>query len=152
MEKEIEELKGELANKPTEVVDTELVEENENLKEQLAVARTHSEESEKRLMAEIDGMENGDFGGCLVFTPDEYKDYSAAQGKIYGRKPNQKTECTIEELRALINSDWSPAMVMEKHGMTEGDLQQLIWKLSKEELRDNAIKLNFKRDQFGREG
>ena len=87
-----------------------------------------------------------------VFTPDEYKEYSASLGLIYGRKPEQKTRCTIEELRALINSGWTPSRVMEKHGLSAEDLKQLVWKLSKKELRDKPIKFSIEGNFFGREG
>ncbi len=132
----------------------DLLEENAQLKLQIANNKSHSTESESRLMNILQGMEDagGDTGGCLTMTPDEYRAYSASNGRIMGRLPNQKSKCTIEELRALINSDWTPSMVMEKHGMSENDLQQLIWKLSSQELRDRPIKLEIKRDFFGKEG
>ena len=131
----------------------DLVAENTELKELLAKNKSHTEESEARLMSMIQGMEDGDvdLSGCITFTPDEYKAYSASKGMIMGRRPNQKTKCSIEELRAAINSDKTPSWLMEKHGMSPNDLQQLIWKLSVEELRDKPIKLNIKRDFFGKE-
>ena len=136
---------------PTEL--TALADENQQLKETIAKNTSHTNESEARLMAMINGMEEagGDTGACLTFTPDEYKAFSAERGLIMGRKPNQKVKCTIEELRAAINSDKTPSWLMEKTGMTENDLQQLIWRLSAKELRDNPIKLNIKRDFFGKE-
>lgn len=132
----------------------DLLEENAQLKLQIANNKSHSSESESRLMDILQGMEDagGNTDGCLTMTPDEYKAYSASKGRIMGRLPNQKTKCSIEELRALINSDWTPSMVMEKHGMSENDLQQLIWKLSSQELRDRPIKLEIGRDFFGKEG
>ena len=132
----------------------DLLEENAQLKLQIANNKSHSTESESRLMDILQGMEDagGNTDGCLTMTPDEYKAYSASKGRIMGRLPNQKTKCSIEELRALINSDWTPSMVMEKHGMSENDLQQLIWKLSSQELRDRPIKLEIGRDFFGKEG
>jgi len=131
----------------------DLAAENAELKKALAANKSHTAESESRLMSMIKGMEEagGDTGACLTFTPDEYKAYSAESGLIMGRKPDQKVKCTIEELRAAINSDKTPSWLMEKTGMTENDLQQLIWRLSAKELRDNPIKLNIKRDFFGKE-
>ena len=86
----------------------------------IAVAKQNvGSEIEKAYIA--NGMEEagGDIGACLTFTPDEYKAYSAAGGRIMGRLPNQKVKCTIEELRAAINSDKTPSWLMEKTGMTE---------------------------------
>ena len=146
-----------MARRKAEDIKTEdeidLATENAELKKALAANKSHTAESEARLTKMISGMEEagGDTGACLTFTPDEYKAYSAERGLIMGRRPDQKTKCSIEELRAAINSDKTPSWLMEKHGMTEFDLQQLIWKLSYKELRDNPIKLNIKRDFFGKE-
>ena len=42
---------------------------------------------------------------------------------------------------------------MDKFGLSEKQLQSYIWKLSELELRgDKPIKLDFRRDVFGREG
>ena len=169
LEKELAEMKEKNTELQTEIDESEIVNppqsleeaqeflaiqtENAELKETIAKNTSHTNESEARLMAMINGMEEagGDTGACLTFTPDEYRVHSAAQGRIMGRLPNQKTKCSIEELRSAINSDKTPSWLMEKHGMTEHDLQQLIWKLSSSELRDRPIKLNIKRDFFGKE-
>ena len=157
LEKELAEMKEKNAELQAEIKEpTELIalsDENEQLKQEIIANKSHTAESESRLMKMISGMEEagGDTGACLTFTPDEYKAYSAERGLIMGRRPDQKTKCSIEELRAAINSDKTPSWLMEKHGMTEFDLQQLIWKLSAKELRDNPIKLNIKRDFFGKE-
>ena len=131
----------------------ELVAENAKLKEMLAKNTAHTTESEARLMSILNGMAEagGDTGACLTFTPDEYKAHSASEGRIMGRLPSQKTKCSIEELRALINSNWTPSMVMEKHGISGDELQQLIWKLSLKELRGKSIKFSIARDFFGKE-
>ena len=132
----------------------DLAAENQMLKDELAKNKSHTAASESRLMDYLTQMEEdgGNTDGCTTYTPDEYRVASAAQGRIMGREKGTVTKCTIEELRALINSDWSPSMIMEKHGMDEKALQQLVWKLSLAELRDRPVKLNFKRDTFGREG
>lgn len=75
----------------------------------------------------------------LVLKTSEYEKMSKEQGTTFGRKEGQKTVCTIEELRVLINSDWTPQMVMEKHGMSEEEHKQLIWKLSEAERREKPI-------------
>ena len=156
LEKELSEIKEKNTELQAEMEgnsSVNLIAENAELKETIAANKSHTAESEARLMAMISGMEEagGDTGACLTFTPDEYKAYSAESGLIMGRKPDQKVKCTIEELRAAINSDKTPSWLMEKTGMTENDLQQLIWRLSAKELRDNPIKLNIKRDFFGKE-
>ena len=156
LEKELAEIKEKNQELQTEMEgnsSVNLIAENAELKETIAANKSHTAESESRLMSMIKGMEEagGDTGACLTFTPDEYKAYSAESGLIMGRKPDQKVKCTIEELRAAINSDKTPSWLMEKTGMTENDLQQLIWRLSAKELRDNPIKLNIKRDFFGKE-
>jgi len=137
----------------------DMAKELADTKELLEKSKSHNKESEARTLAAIAEMEDashdivdGAMGTSLVFTPDEYKEYSAKKGLIMGRKPNQVTKCTIEELRALINSNWTPSMVMEKHGMSPTKLQQLVWGLSAKELRDTPIFLSIQRDMFGREG
>ena len=80
----------------------------------------------------------------VVLTPTEYADYSKAKGTIMGRRPDQKTVCTTEELRILINEGWTPEQVKDKHGIDDEELKQLVWKLSKEEQRDKPIKFGKK--------
>ena len=134
---------------------TDLIAENEKLKEELKSKK----EKEAELTATINDMENRDFtivdgrvgnSSILVMTPDEYRAYSKEHGRVMGRPEGTKTRCTIEELRALINSKWTPSMVMEKHGLSKEDLKQLVWKLSQSELRDTPIKYSIERDNFDR--
>lgn len=136
---------------------------NAQLEEELALVKEQlktKEEREAELTDEIKEMENRDFkavGGRVgnnirVLTPDEYREFSAESGLIMGRDPKVKTKCSVEELRALINSKWTPSMVMEKHGLSAEDLKQLVWKLSKAELRGSPIKYSIERDNFDRSG
>ena len=81
-----------------------------------------------------------------VFTAQEYTDYSKANGRFQGRKKGQKTKCSIEELRALINSGLKPQYIMNKHGIDEEEFKQLVWKLSKKELRGRPLKFDIKQD------
>lgn len=90
--------------------------------------------------------EVNDNSKVVILTASEYEKYSKANGRVMGRKKGVKTVCSIEELRALVNSGWTPSMVMEKHGMTEDDFKQLVWKLSKSELRDRPLKFSFEKD------
>lgn len=84
-----------------------------------------------------------------TMTQPEYEEYSLAAGRTrYGGEKGVKVHATIEELRAYINSHWTPSMLMEKWQMDEEELKQLVWKLSKAELRDRPIKVNFKNDFF----
>lgn len=80
----------------------------------------------------------------MVLTPMEYADYSKSKGTIMGRKPNQKTACSTEELRILINEGWTAEQVKDKHGLDDEELKQLVWKLSKEEQREKPIKFGKK--------
>jgi len=137
-----------------------LVEEKVELNKVIERSKEEVQAAEERLTASIAEMkvpeltENGVEGvaGIWIGTPDEYREKCKREGTIMGRRPNQKTECTIEELRALINSNWTPSMVMEKHGIDAEEIKQLVWKLSKKELRDNPIKFSIERDFFGKEG
>ena len=136
-------------------VDTSALEaENAALVDQNALLADAKAKSEARLVAAIENMEapvvvNGQVqaAGCQVFTGNEYTEYLQKKGiKIVSR-------FDVETLRAFINSDWSPSMVMDKFGLSEKQLQSYIWKLSELELRgDKPIKLDFRRDVFGREG
>lgn len=85
-------------------------------------------------------------GGITILTATEYDEYSKANGRVMGRKKGQKTKCSIEELRALINSKWNPKQIMDKHGMDDEDFKQLVWKLSKQELRDRPLKFNLEQN------
>lgn len=75
-----------------------------------------------------------------VMSTSEYEAMSKKNGRVFGREKDQKTECTIEELRVLINSDWTPTMVMEKHGLDEKEHEQLVWRLSQAERRERSIR------------
>ena len=134
----------------------ELMTENKELK----IALKTKEEKAAELTEEINFMQDRDYAASedgsiqgtsmLVMTPDEYREWSAKNGRIMGRKKGQKTKMSIEELRALINSKWTPSMVMEKHGINAEDLKQLVWKLSKKEMRSTPIKYSIERDFFER--
>ena len=88
-------------------------------------------------------------GNIRVFDAEEYAEYSIANGRTrYGGVKGVKVNATVEELRALINSNWKPSMVMEKWQMDDEELQQLVWALSQKELRDKPIKLDIKNDFF----
>lgn len=81
-----------------------------------------------------------------ILTTSEYAEYSKANGRIMGRKRGVKTKCSIEELRALVNSGWKPSMIMEKHGINGEEFKQLVWALSKAELRDQPLKFSIEQD------
>lgn len=81
-----------------------------------------------------------------VLTAGEYTAYSKANGRFQGRKKDQKTKCTIEELRALINSGLKPKYIMDKHGISEHEFTLLVYKLSERELRDRPLRFNFEQD------
>jgi len=132
----------------------ELEAENKALQDSVALNKQAKEEAEARLVSVIEDMEqpvviNGQVQaeGCKVFYGNGYTEDLIRRGiKVVSK-------FDIETLRTFINSDWSPSMVMEKFGLTQQELQSYVWRLSEAELRgDRPIKLNFKRDVFGREG
>lgn len=84
---------------------------------------------------------NSGEGHIMVMTPDEYKEWSLSQGRIMGRKPNQVTIPSEEELRVLINSKWDRAMIKEKHGISDEQLNELLKKMSYKEGRDKVVTL-----------
>jgi hypothetical protein len=91
-------------------------------------------------------FEQSETGKITIMTAEEYGDYSKANGRFEGRKKGQKTEATIEELRALINSGRKPQYMMDKWGLDEEEFKDLVWKLSKRELRDKPLRFDIKRD------
>ena len=150
LEAENKALKEQLASSAN---DDAIAEENKVLRESVELNKKAKEEAEARLVSAIEDMEtpiiiDGQVQDSTiqVFTGDGYTEDLKRRGiKIV-------SAFDIETLRAFINSDWSPQMVMEKFGLTEKELQSYIYKLSKKELRDKPIKLDLKRDLFGREG
>ena len=87
--------------------------------------------------------------GIQTMSSEEYMEYSRANGRTgYGGEIGVKYDCSIEDLRAKINSNWKPSMVMEKYQIDEEELKQLVWSLSKKELRDVPVKFDIKHDYF----
>ena len=82
---------------------------------------------------------NAGEGHIMVMTPDEYREWSLSQGRIMGRNPNQVTIPTEEEMRILVNSGWTRAMVKEKHGVTDEQIDQLLKNMSFKEGRDKVV-------------
>ena len=78
-------------------------------------------------------------GNVMVFTPDEYREWSKSQGRIMGRLPNQVTIPTEEEMRVLINSGYTRAMIMEKHGVSNEQIDRLLVSMSNKERRDRVV-------------
>lgn len=76
----------------------------------------------------------------LTLTAQEYRDYSKSKGTYMGRKDGEKTKLTTEELRILINEGWTPDDVKEKHGIDDEELEQVVWKLSREERLDKPLR------------
>ena len=91
-------------------------------------------------------FEQGENSKISTLTAEEYNEYSDANGRFEGRKKGQKTTPTIEELRALINSGRKPVYMMNKWGIDEEEFKDLVWKLSKRELRDAPLRFDIKRD------
>ena len=76
----------------------------------------------------------------MVYTTEEYGEYSKANGRTMGRPDGVKTVLSTQELRVLINANWTPTMVKEKHGISDAELTQVVFRLSTEERRDVPIK------------
>ena len=81
-------------------------------------------------------------GSVMVMTPDEYREWSKSQGRIMGRLPNQVTFPTEEELRVLINSGYTRAMIKEKHGLSDEQINALLVQMSNKERRDKVVVLH----------
>lgn len=80
----------------------------------------------------------------MTMTPLEYEEYSNENGRIMGRKEGQKTRLYPEQLRVLINEGYTPEKVKEKFGINDAELEQIVFQLSKDELRPTPIKFGKK--------
>lgn len=96
--------------------------------------------------SQSDLLDGNDNSKVVIMTAGEYKEYSEANGRHWGRKEGKKTKCSIEELRALINSGWKPSMIIDKHGINADEFKQLVWALSQRELRDKPLKYSLEQD------
>lgn len=104
--------------------------------------RKNQQEEKMAVNKEVNIITNPHETAIMVMTPEEYAEWSASQGRIMGRLPNQKTYCSEEELRVLINSGYTRAKVMEKHGMSDQELNQLLVQMSNKERRDRVVVLH----------
>jgi len=89
--------------------------------------------------------------GVQVMSAQEYEDYSVENGRTrFGGEKGKEIPCTIEELRAYINSKWKPSDIMEKYQMPVEKFEQLVMQLSVTEMRPKSqrIKYNLKADVF----
>jgi len=64
-----------------------------------------------------------------VMTAQEYMDYSASNGTYMGRPKGVKTLLTPEEFVVLSREDWTPKMIMDKHGIDLAELQAVADKV-----------------------
>ena len=80
----------------------------------------------------------------MTMTPLEYEAYSIANGRVMGREEGQKTRLYPEQLRVLINEGYTPKQVMDKYGINDAELEQIVFQLSKDELRPSPIKFGKK--------
>jgi len=90
--------------------------------------------------------EQADNGKIAVLTPLEYQAYSKANNRFEGRAKGKKTKPTTEEVRALINGGMKPQYMMNKWGLNADEFKDLIWKLSKKELRESPLRFDIKSD------
>jgi len=86
--------------------------------------------------------------GCMVMTASEYDAYSKSNGRIFGREVDAKTPMTSEEFVVLHNSGWSPKMMMDKHGLTLEELQNVASNVAKIQQLARPIKVTEKLIQF----
>ena len=143
--KEILKLKGE-GLRPKEIAEKISTEEDQITYQEVVKLVKEHDLAKKALEGEVVAKPEK-FSATM--TQPEYEEYSLANGRTrYGGEKGVKVAATIEELRAYINSHWTPSMLMEKWQFTEEELKQLVWKLSKAELRDKPIVVNFKNDFF----
>ena len=101
---------------------------------------TKENNMEEKSFAEI--ITSSKEGSVMVMTPDEYREWSKSQGRIMGRLPNQVTFPTEEEMRILINSGYTRAMVKEKHGLSDEQINELLVRMSNKERRDKVVVLH----------
>jgi len=90
--------------------------------------------------------EQTDNAKITVLTPLEYQEYSKANDRFEGRPKNKKLKPTTEEVRALINAGKKPSYMMDKWGLNADEFKDLIWKLSKKELREQPLRFDIKSD------
>ena len=102
------------------------------------------------VIADVEKSELAKAGEKITIrTAEEYFAYQKSQGRTaFGGEIGKKIPISVEELRAYINSKWTPSMVMEKYQLDVDDLQQAVWKLSKKELREKPISFNLKYNIF----
>ena len=81
-------------------------------------------------------------GTVMRMSVDEYKEWSKSQGRIMGRLPNQKTYPTEEEMRVLINTGYTRAMITEKHGIQGEEIDKILVNMSNKERRDKVVVLH----------
>jgi len=87
--------------------------------------------------------------GIQILSPEEYMEQNIRAGRApHGGVLGEAQLVTVEELRAYINSGWTPSMCMGKWQIDEEALKQLIWRLSQAEMRDRPITINYKMDFF----
>lgn len=86
-------------------------------------------------------LRDANMGGSVVMTAAEYREYSLANGRYDGRRPDQKTQMNTGELRIAMNivkrGDCSGAdmrdHLLKKHGQTEAEFMQVANRLCMEE-------------------
>jgi len=120
-----------------------------------------SKEAEERMTKEIEAMADQPVTivdgrvvgtGIQVLSPDAYEAECTKRGRIMGRRKGQKTKPSIEELRVTINAGRKPSWFLRKTGIDAEELKQLVWKLSKKEMRDAPVKYSIEQDFFSQEG
>lgn len=82
----------------------------------------------------VEGEVLNEFGyssSIKVMTAKQYKEYSKQKGTVNGRKKNQKTILLPEELLMMVKHGYTIEDIMEKHGITESDVNSVVNRLKK---------------------
>lgn len=61
----------------------------------------------------------------LTLKASEYAEYSKENGRYMGREAGESTELSPEEFVVLSQDNWTPKQIMDKHGITLEQLQQV---------------------------
>jgi hypothetical protein len=81
-------------------------------------------------------------GVAMVMSVDEYREWSKSQGRIMGRLPNQVTMPSEEEMRIMVKSGYTRAMIKEKHGLSDAQIDERLKAMSFKEGLDRVVVLH----------
>lgn len=97
--------------------------------------------SDTKRASQKKARDKGTGGKPMVMTPDEYKQWSAEQGRYMGRKEGQKIVPPIEEVRMAIKAGSTKSDMMYKWGLSKDEVNNLIVRLARSERRERPIQV-----------